>query len=112
MERSIAQCIILSIVTCGIYGLYWFIKLTDETNELSGQEGTAGVTALILTIVTCNIYGWFWAYKQGEKVAIMRQKRGEQDSSTSILYLVLCFVGLGIVAYALMQDEINKTVAA
>lgn len=111
MERSIAKCIIFTVITCGIYGLYWFIKLTDETNELSGQEAASGGMALVLTIITCNIYGWYWAYKQGDKVEAMRQKRGDTPSNSGILYLILCFVGLGIIAYALMQDEINKTVA-
>ncbi|MBO5071370.1 MAG: DUF4234 domain-containing protein [Eubacterium sp.] len=112
MNRSIATCIILSIVTCGIYGLYWLVKLADETNELSGQEGTSGGMVLLLTIVTCNIYGLYWAYKQGEKISAMAEKRGAAPSNNGILYLLLCFFGLSIIAYALMQDEINKTVAA
>lgn len=29
-ERNIAVAIILTIVTCGIYGIYWFIVLTDD----------------------------------------------------------------------------------
>lgn len=27
-QRNIGICILLSIVTCGIYGLYWFVVLT------------------------------------------------------------------------------------
>lgn len=34
-QRNIGLCIVLSIVTCGIYGIYWFIKLTDEVNVLA-----------------------------------------------------------------------------
>ena len=29
-QRNIAVCIILSIVTCGIYGLYWLAGLPDQ----------------------------------------------------------------------------------
>ena len=112
MERSIPQCIIFSIITCGIYGLYWLMKLNDETLELTGQEGQSGVMVLLLTIVTCNIYGMYWAYKQGEKISAMVEKRGGAASNNAILYLILCIFGLNIIAYALMQDEINKTVAA
>lgn len=50
-QRSIPMYIILSIVTCGLFGLYWFIVLTDETNEVTGQTQLAsGPMALILTI--------------------------------------------------------------
>ena len=32
-ERNIAIAVILSIVTCGLYGIYWMIKLNDEVNR-------------------------------------------------------------------------------
>ena len=43
-QKNIALCIILSIVTCGIYGLIWFVKLTDETNMLAppSPDGPGG----------------------------------------------------------------------
>ena len=108
-ERNIALCIVFSIITCGIYGLYWFVCLTDEINQISGEEGASGVLALVLTIITCGIYGLYWAYKNGEKLDIAHQKNGGASSgSNGILYLILCVLGLGIVAYALMQNELNK----
>lgn len=107
-ERNIALCIILQIVTCGIYGLYWFVCLTDDTNTISGEtESASGVLALVLTIVTCGIYGLYWAYKCGEKIDIAHQKKGEPAGNGGILYLILFIFG-GIIAYALIQNEINK----
>lgn len=108
-QRSIGICILLSIVTCGIYGLYWFVVLTDELNQESGEtNATGGGMSLLLTIVTCNIYGWYWAYKQGEKVDKVKTMNGQPSSNSGILYVILQFLGLGIIAYALMQDTINK----
>ena len=102
-EKNIAVAIILSIVTCGIYGLYWFV-----TNQLTNSQMAQGVMALILTIVTCGIYGWYWAYKLGEKVDILKQQRGVASSNSSILFVLLQFFGLGIVNYVLAQSEINN----
>lgn len=108
-NRSIAVCIILSIVTCGIYGLYWFVCLTDDANTVSGDvNGTSGIMALVLTIITCGIYGWYWAYKLGEKLDTAKQQRGIPASNSGILFLILCFFGLGIVTYAIAQDQLNK----
>lgn len=108
-RRSIGICILLSIVTCGIYGLYWFVVLTDELNQESGEtDATGGGMSLLLTIVTCNIYGWYWAYKQGEKVDKVKTMNGQPSSNSGILYVILQFLGLGIINYALMQDTINK----
>lgn len=107
-SRSIALAIILTIITCGIYGVYWFIKLTDETNQLSGEyNGTSGLMAVVLCIVTCGIYGLYWSYKLGSKVDRIK---GVDNGDTGILYIVLQLLGVGIINYALAQDTINKTV--
>ena len=104
-KRNIAVAIILTIVTCGIYGLYWFVKLTDEMNYVSGHRNdTSGVMALILSVVTCGIYTYYWSYKMGEKTDALERTNG----SKGILYLILTFIGLGIVVYALAQDSLNK----
>lgn len=56
-QRNIALCIILSIVTCGIYGLYWIYKLTEDVNKLTGDpNATSGGMVILLGIITCNIY--------------------------------------------------------
>ena len=109
-ERNIALCIILSLVTCGIYGLYWFVCLTDETNAAANEEGTSGVLALVLTIVTCGIYGLYWAYKRGELLDKAKVNRGMPASNGGVLYLILYIFG-GIIAYALIQNELNKLAA-
>lgn len=103
-QKNIAVCVILSIVTCGIYGLYWFVTMTDDMNYLAGDtQAASGGMALLLTIVTCGIYGWYWAYKMGEKTDYIKGVSG----STSIIYIVLQLFGLGIVNYCLIQDTIN-----
>lgn len=109
-QRSIATCIILSFVTCGIYGLIWFVSLTDDANFVSSGNngGTSGGMALLLTLVTCGIYGLYWMYNQGEKIDIAKQNRGIPSSNSGILYLILSILGLGIVSYALMQNELNN----
>ncbi len=109
-NRNIGLCIVFSIITCGIYALYWFVQLNNEIIELSGEEGTSGGKVLLFTIITCGIYSLFWAYKIGEKVAAVRQKRGEEASNPGVLYLVLSLIGLSIISFAMIQSEINKSV--
>lgn len=62
----------------------------------------------MLTLVTCGIYGFYWAYKQGEKIDFIKTERNIPSNNTGVLYLILQIFGLGIVAYALMQSEINQ----
>ncbi len=111
MKRSIGVAILLSIVTCGIYGIIWMIKLNDELNALAGKQGaTSGGMVFLLTLITCGIYGWFWYYKMGENVDVIKTNSGMPSSNSPILYLILGLFGLGIVNYCLMQDAINKSV--
>lgn len=107
-KRNIAVCIILSIVTCGIYGIYWFICLNNDTNTASNTFGTSGGVAFLLTLVTCGIYGIYQAYKQGEKIDVAKRNRGISSSNSGILYLILSLFGFSIIAWALMQNELNQ----
>ena len=105
--RNIATSIILSIITCGIYGIYWFVSLTNEVNKLSDTKDTGGGTCFLLNVVTCGIYCIYWGYRMG----IKRDKMmNEENSNSKVLYLVLCWF-VPIVAWALIQDSVNKTVA-
>ena len=109
-NRNIALCVVLSIITCGIYGIYWLVCLVDDLNVASGRTGdTSGGMVFLLSLITCGIYGIYWMYIAGEKVAYIKQRNtGEIDSSSSVLYLILGIIGFGIVAYALIQSELNK----
>lgn len=109
-KRNIAVSIILTIVTCGIYGLYWFVVLTDDTKNVSNDtNGASGGVALLLSIVTCYIYSIYWAYKQGERIDNAKAMRGMAGGgSSNILFLVLQIFGLGIVNYIIIQDSLNK----
>ncbi|MBR3269526.1 MAG: DUF4234 domain-containing protein [Oscillospiraceae bacterium] len=108
-KREIVTAIILSIVTCGIYGIIWFINLTDDSNKLSGDpNATSGGMAFLFGLLTCGIYMFYWAYKRGEIIDNLNVQRGMPRTNNAVLYLVLNLFGLGIVTYCLMQSELNK----
>ena len=110
--KNIAKCLILTIVTCGIYGIIWFINLVDDLNKAAQTpEESNGVTVFILGLVTCGIYYIYWYYKAGDKVNKIKNICGLPASDLSILYLLLGVFGLGIVNYVLIQTELNKVAA-
>lgn len=109
-ERNIALCIVFSIITCGIYGIYWFIMLTNEIVEVSeGKEyNTSGALAFVFTLITCGIYGYYWYYKMGKSLYATNKDKGIESDDSSLVYLILGIFGLGIVSYCLMQSELNR----
>lgn len=108
VKRNVALAIVLTIVTCGIYGIYWYICLADDVNRaMETPEGTSGGMVFLFTLITCGIYGLYWAYKTGEKLDDLRVKRGLSAGNKAILYLILNFIGLSVVTYALIQSDLN-----
>ena len=108
-KKNIAICIILSIVTCGIYSIVWFINLVNNLNILSDKkDGQSGGVVFLLTFITCGIYGIIWAYKAGETVDEIKQARNMPASNSAIMYLILYLLTGGLVTYAILQNEINN----
>jgi hypothetical protein len=106
-SRSIVLSIFLTLITCGIYSIYWYVCLTNEMNRASGKvNDTSGGAAVLFTLITCGIYGYFWAYKMGEKRDLVAGENGYSN----ILYLILTLVGLGIVVYGMAQHTLNEAV--
>lgn len=107
-EKNVAVWLILSIFTCGIGALVWFVSLTDDISFVSEDRSVSGGMALLLTIVTCGIYGIYWNYKMGKLLYQAQIKKGMNATDNSVLYLVLSIFGFAIINYCLMQTELNK----
>ncbi len=107
-KRNIAVCIILTIVTCGIYSLYWLYKMAEDVNAIRQDPNAASPgMVLVLSIITCDIYLLFWLYKAGETIDNTLASQGRQPGSKGILYLLLAIFGLSIVSFGLLQNDIN-----
>lgn len=101
-KRSVATCVILSIVTCGIYGIYWCVKMLKEAVQVK-DENDDGLVEILLGIFLCPVGFYLAEKKLGEGC----QQKGIAHDDRSVLYLVLGFIGLGIVNYILMQSDMN-----
>lgn len=103
--RSVGMCIVLSIITCGIYMWYWIYCVHNDVQEVSGTPlGVSGGMVVVLDIITCGIYGIYWNYKMGQ---MLDNAKGVPNGNSAILYLVLALFGFGIVSMAIMQSELN-----
>lgn len=101
IKRSVASCIILTFITCGIYSLFWLVNLHNDFAKVNNENANGGMV-ILLTIITCGIYGLVWTYQMGRNI----EKAGGKNDG--VLYLVLTLFGLGIVAFALMQNQENE----
>lgn len=109
-QRSVGVAIILTLITCGLYSIYWMYALTNEVSVLSKEPSFSGGKVILLTIVTCGIYGYFWMYQLGRNIEQAQQHKGIQAKDNGLMFLVLTIFGLGIVSYAIAQSDVNKLV--
>lgn len=99
------MCIVLSIITCGIYGIYWMYCIHEDVQIVCDHPmSVSGGMVIVLTFITCGIYGIYWAYKMGQFLDVAK---GMPGGNSALVYLLLSVFGLNIVAWALMQSELN-----
>jgi len=111
-ERSIPLYIILTLLTCGLFFIYWFIVLAGDIRRLKGGTKPNGVTDYLLGFITCGIYLWYCYYQYPKYIVEIQEKREVRVNDISLAALLLGIFGLGIVSLALIQNEVNKIVAA
>ncbi len=109
-SKNIGVAILLSIITCGIYGIVWYINLVNDVNTVCQDEKSSqsGGTVFLLTLVTCGIYGIIWFYNAGKRMNTAGNKYNMTIGDNSVMYLVLMLFGLGIINYCLVQSDLNK----
>lgn len=100
-QRSIGMMILLTIITAGIYMVYWMIAFQVELKKKTG-EGFGGLGHFLMLIFTFGIYGIYWQYIAGKRIG----KAGGEDNG--VLYLILSLVALGWLNPFLMQNAANK----
>ncbi len=106
---DIATGIILSLITCGLYNIYWNYRQFQAMNALLGREEYQFVPWLLLSLVTCGLYHIYYEYKMGSDIyAWLKANGGDPNPNLPIVGLVLSCLGLTIIADAVYQLEFNK----
>ena len=113
-NRSIAKCIVLSIITCGIYGYYFLYCMARDVNVACAGDGqkTPGLLPFILlSLVTCGFYALFWYYNLANRLAANAPRYGlnfQENGTTVLLWslvgLLLCGIGPYVAMYFLIKN--------
>ena len=94
-HRSPVAIIIFTIITFGLYPVYWAFQTKEEINSL----GASIPTAWLLAVPIANFY-FLYRYSEGFSVYV------KKDNSTILWFLLYVFVYP--VAMVLFQIELNR----
>src|SRR3990167_2341977 len=105
-EINVALGIILSIITCGLYNIYWNYKQFEAMNKLLGREEYKFWPWLILSILTCGLYHVYYEYKMGAELQRYLKERGvEITPNLCLAGMIFAFIGLTVISDAVYQYE-------
>jgi uncharacterized membrane protein YidH (DUF202 family) len=99
----------LSIITLGIYGLYWYYKVNDEIRRFERDETVSPVRSLMALI-----FGWLIivppfiaVWNTANHVQRMQQRmRVQQEISPALAIVLLLAVAIALGIY--VQEHLNR----
>lgn len=119
-DRNFWVVLLLTIVTCGIYGIIFWYNYTEDVNVVCRRDGKNTmnfIVTILLSIITCGIYSFVWYYQLGERLKENAQAYGVQadiSGGSLLLWQILgscIIVGPYIVQYKLIAS-MNALAAA
>jgi hypothetical protein len=100
---------LLSLVTVGVYGLYWYYKVNEETREYSPtvqvQPGIS-LVAYLFGGFTCGVALVVTIVRTGGRISQCQQLTGSRSRCSGFLGIVFyVLLGTHVVYY---QSQLNK----
>ncbi|MBQ3547894.1 MAG: DUF4234 domain-containing protein [Clostridia bacterium] len=102
---------LLNIVTCGIYGIYIWYKMTKDLNDMAEKVDEKPVMGYILQLllgcVTCGIYSIVWMFQFFGLMSRLSDKYGAEITPESSFVKVIISI-IPIYSFYWMADAYNK----
>lgn len=111
-NRSLLVLVLLSIITFGLYSLFFWHAYARDMNIVCAGDGrkTSGIIAqVVFSILTLGIYNLIWIYSAGDRIFYNCTKRNIPNTTSGgsvLLWYVLgsfIFVGPFVGLYQLIS---------
>ena len=112
-QRSLFKYYFLSVITLGIYALFFWSKLAKDINTLcegDGRKTMKYIPSFILSLATVFVYGFVWKYQLAERMNFNAERYGLKFSESGALVVVCSIPGLFLGHFILIKN-FNKMVS-
>jgi NADH:ubiquinone oxidoreductase subunit 5 (subunit L)/multisubunit Na+/H+ antiporter MnhA subunit len=108
-KKSVPLIILFSILTCGIYSLFWMYDITRQLSEINEDRSTSPGLVIVFSIITCGLYTLYWWYKIGGMFVESQARQNVHPIvDNKVLLLVLSIIGVSVVSMGILQSDLNR----
>lgn len=107
-ERGVLAVILLTVFTCGIYGLVVVYRMGEELNAHRGRQEFNPAADLLLSLVTCGLWGVYVMYRYSRALQDITIEESLPVVDVTVPCLLLSIFSLHVVAIAILQNELNR----
>jgi hypothetical protein len=98
--------LVLGFVSCGLYLIYWNIKMAEVINAVSGREVISQPIAILSGC--CFPVNAYFFYLCGQSLDDIGRVTGKQNLSEQSMLLLILGIFVPMVSAMIMQGHVNE----
>lgn len=108
-KRSIVAVIIFSLLTCGIYAIWWTYVTCDALQRQGQKTAIPPILTTLMMLFFSNVGGALLGIDADDNINAIKIKHGMPTADNKVLWLILG-IFIPLVTIALVQYEINMMI--
>lgn len=105
-RRNVGSCVILTLMTLGIFGIVWLVKICKDLRRLHGDENPVGGEVLLFLLVP--FYSVYWAYDKGKQMYEDSKRRGGNLTDRKYVYMFMNLLFMQLFTLGFIQTQLNS----
>ncbi|MBQ9097996.1 MAG: DUF4234 domain-containing protein [Clostridia bacterium] len=109
-NRSVISVVLFSILTCGIYMIWWTYVTCTDLQTHGRKTSVPPVLTTLMMLFFSSVGGALLGFDADENINSIKAQNGMPQTDNKVLWLILG-IFIPIVTVALVQYEINNMIA-
>lgn len=107
-ERNIVLAVVFSIITIGIYYIYWMNRTANTIKIIDGDYSGAALETVFFFLIP--FYRLYWVYTRSKKLSETANQKWHYHriQDESVPYLIVSIFVTDLVVIAIMQNDLNR----
>ena len=108
-KRGVATVVVFSILTCGIYMVYWTYVTCQALQQQGKKTSIPVILTTLMMLFFSSVGGLLLGMDADDNINAIKEMHGMPKADNKILWMLLGFF-IPVVTIALVQSEINSMI--